>query len=120
MTSTSLAAGSWCIAAVRLYVIGRDLLRPRHHYPTRYRGKCERVTLYDALVAVDVVEQGTEVEMQQIATDNPSERDELPRGVRKSREKEHAALKYPARVDPRPLLVLERRLGRENRGAVNW
>ncbi|KAK3275032.1 hypothetical protein CYMTET_16820 [Cymbomonas tetramitiformis] len=43
----------------------------------------------------------------------------VPPGVWQSHQEEHAALRYPARVDPRPLLATEHRSVRENR-ALDW
>ncbi|KAK3275658.1 hypothetical protein CYMTET_16221 [Cymbomonas tetramitiformis] len=40
-------------------------------------------------------------------------------GVRESRQDEHSALRYPAGVDPRPILAKEARLVRENK-ARDW
>ncbi|KAK3250200.1 hypothetical protein CYMTET_40405 [Cymbomonas tetramitiformis] len=40
-------------------------------------------------------------------------------GVRESRQDEHSSLRYPARVDPRPILAKEARLVRENK-ARDW
>ncbi|KAK3250205.1 hypothetical protein CYMTET_40410 [Cymbomonas tetramitiformis] len=40
-------------------------------------------------------------------------------GVRESRQDEHSALRYPAGVDPRPILATEARLVRENK-ARDW
>ncbi|KAK3270018.1 hypothetical protein CYMTET_21563 [Cymbomonas tetramitiformis] len=40
-------------------------------------------------------------------------------GVRESRQDEHSALRYPAGVDPRPILAREARLVRENK-ARDW
>ncbi|KAK3284430.1 hypothetical protein CYMTET_7931 [Cymbomonas tetramitiformis] len=43
----------------------------------------------------------------------------VPPGVRQTLQEEHSQLRYPARVDPRPLLAREQRLVRDNR-SEDW
>ncbi|KAK3279171.1 hypothetical protein CYMTET_12934 [Cymbomonas tetramitiformis] len=43
----------------------------------------------------------------------------VPPGVRQTLQEEHSQLRYPARVDPRPLLAKEQRLVRDNR-SEDW
>eukprot|EP00854_Cymbomonas_tetramitiformis_P034063 gene34063-biopygen8986 len=79
---------------------------------------------------LDVSSFDFEAEMFFESTDSSTERDGrralldlikgcVPPGVRQSHQEEHAALRYPAKVDPRPLLATEHQLVRENR-ALDW
>ncbi|KAK3249105.1 hypothetical protein CYMTET_41455 [Cymbomonas tetramitiformis] len=84
--------------------------------------------VYDTLA--ELIESGSHAEMFFESTDSSTERDGrralldlikgcVPPGVRQSHQEEHAALRYPAREDPLPLLATEHRLVRENR-ALDW
>ncbi|KAK3244286.1 hypothetical protein CYMTET_46096 [Cymbomonas tetramitiformis] len=94
------------------------------HGPTRVIEAVNEL-VYDTLS--ELIESGSQAEMFFESTDSSTERDGhrplldlikgcVPPGVR---QEEHAALRYPDKVDPRPLLATEHRLVRENR-ALDW
>ncbi|KAK3272850.1 hypothetical protein CYMTET_18882 [Cymbomonas tetramitiformis] len=84
--------------------------------------------LYDVLALV--VERNSVVDTWLRGTDSSADRDgrralvdiikgSVPAALRESHQQEHAALRYPAGVDPQPILAREQRLVRDNR-APDW
>ncbi|KAK3246961.1 hypothetical protein CYMTET_43527 [Cymbomonas tetramitiformis] len=84
--------------------------------------------LYDVLALV--VEKHSNAYVWLTGTDASSDRDGrralvdiikgcVPVALRESQQEEHAALRYPANVDPQPILAREQRLVRDNR-ASDW
>ncbi|KAK3283625.1 hypothetical protein CYMTET_8711 [Cymbomonas tetramitiformis] len=84
--------------------------------------------LYDTLAYI--VKSDSAAEHFLLGTDSVSDRDGrralldlvkecVPPGVRQTLPEEHSQLRYPARVDPRPLLAREQRLARDNR-SEDW
>ncbi|KAK3251219.1 hypothetical protein CYMTET_39435 [Cymbomonas tetramitiformis] len=84
--------------------------------------------LYDVLALV--VEKHSSAYVWLTGTDASSDRDGrralvdiikgcVPVALRESQQEEHAALRYPANVDPQPILAREQRLVRDNR-ASDW
>ncbi|KAK3249461.1 hypothetical protein CYMTET_41118 [Cymbomonas tetramitiformis] len=84
--------------------------------------------LYDVLALV--VEKHSNAYVWLTGTDASSDRDGrralvdiikgcVPVALRESQQEEHAALRYPANVDPQPILAREQRLVRDNR-ASGW
>ncbi|KAK3241232.1 hypothetical protein CYMTET_48983 [Cymbomonas tetramitiformis] len=84
--------------------------------------------LYDVLALV--VERNSVADTWLRGTDSSADRDgrralidiikgSVPAALRESHQQEHAALRYPAGVDPQPILAREQRLVRDNR-APDW
>ncbi|KAK3239598.1 hypothetical protein CYMTET_50486 [Cymbomonas tetramitiformis] len=84
--------------------------------------------LYDVLALV--VERNSVADTWLRGTDSSADRDgrralidiikgSVPTVLRESHQQEHAALRYPAGVDPQPILAREQRLVRDNR-APDW
>ncbi|KAK3237775.1 hypothetical protein CYMTET_52176 [Cymbomonas tetramitiformis] len=84
--------------------------------------------LYDVLALV--VEKHSNAYVWLTGTDASSDRDGrralidiikgcVPVALRESQQEEHAALRYPANVDPQPILAREQRLVRDNK-ASDW
>ncbi|KAK3288373.1 hypothetical protein CYMTET_4159 [Cymbomonas tetramitiformis] len=85
--------------------------------------------LYDVLALV--IEKHSNAFVWLIGTDSSTDRDgrralvDIIKGcvpvvaLRESQQEEHAALRYPANVDPQPILAKEQRLVRDNR-ASDW
>ncbi|KAK3241615.1 hypothetical protein CYMTET_48636 [Cymbomonas tetramitiformis] len=84
--------------------------------------------LYDVLALV--VERNSVADTWLRGTDSSADRDgrralidivkgSVPTALRESHQQEHAALRYPAGVDPQPILAREQRLVRDNR-APDW
>ncbi|KAK3273177.1 hypothetical protein CYMTET_18569 [Cymbomonas tetramitiformis] len=84
--------------------------------------------LYDVLALV--VEKHSNAYVWLTGTDSSTDRDGrralvdiikgcVPVALRESQQEEHAALRYPANVDPQPILAKEQRLVRDNR-ASDW
>ncbi|KAK3275000.1 hypothetical protein CYMTET_16851 [Cymbomonas tetramitiformis] len=84
--------------------------------------------VYDTFSEVMVID--SVAEQYFLATDCSTDRDGrralidsvkgcVPAGLRVSHQEAYAAFRYPARVDPRPVLAKEHRLVRENR-AADW
>ncbi|KAK3253903.1 hypothetical protein CYMTET_36866 [Cymbomonas tetramitiformis] len=84
--------------------------------------------LYDVLALV--VERNSVADTWLRGTDSSADRDgrralidiikgSVPAFLRESHQQEHAALRYPAGVDPQPILAREQRLVRDNR-APDW
>ncbi|KAK3289196.1 hypothetical protein CYMTET_3357 [Cymbomonas tetramitiformis] len=80
--------------------------------------------LYDVLALV--VEKHSNAYVWLTGTDSSTDRDgrralvdiikgSVPVALRESQQEEHAALRYPANVDPQPILAKEQRLVRDNR-----
>ncbi|KAK3240928.1 hypothetical protein CYMTET_49263 [Cymbomonas tetramitiformis] len=80
--------------------------------------------LYDVLALV--VEKHSNAYVWLTGTDSSADRDgrralvdiikgSVPVALRESQQEEHAALRYPANVDPQPILAKEQRLVRDNR-----
>ncbi|KAK3273741.1 hypothetical protein CYMTET_18033 [Cymbomonas tetramitiformis] len=84
--------------------------------------------LYDSLAYIVGTDSAAEHFLH--GTDSVSDRDGrralldlikgcVPPGVRQTLQEEHSQLRYPARVDPRPLLAKKQRLVRDNR-SEDW
>ncbi|KAK3250448.1 hypothetical protein CYMTET_40178 [Cymbomonas tetramitiformis] len=84
--------------------------------------------LYDVLALV--IEKHSNAFVWLTGTDSSTDRDGrralvdiikgcVPVALRESQQEEHAALRYPANVDPQPILAKEQRLVRDNR-ASDW
>ncbi|KAK3241413.1 hypothetical protein CYMTET_48819 [Cymbomonas tetramitiformis] len=85
--------------------------------------------LYDTLAYV--VKSDSAAEHFLLGTDSVSDRDGrralldlikgcVPPGVRQTLQEEHSQLRYPARVDPRPLLAREQRLVLRDNRSEDW
>ncbi|KAK3279897.1 hypothetical protein CYMTET_12239 [Cymbomonas tetramitiformis] len=107
---------------------GLDLVSFALDDPTKEVIEQVNELLYDTLAYI--VKGDSPAEHFLLGTDSVSDRDNrralldlikgcVPPGVRRTLQEEHSQLRYPARVDPRPVLAKEQRLVRDNR-AEDW
>ncbi|KAK3270510.1 hypothetical protein CYMTET_21094 [Cymbomonas tetramitiformis] len=107
---------------------GVDLTSFDFDDPNKAVIECVNELLYDTFE--ELIEPDSTVAQYFLATDSSTDRDGcralldlikgcVPTCVRQSHQEEHAALRYPARVDPRPILAKEVKLCKDNQ-AEDW